>query len=291
MSRMHSIPETVVVVGAGRSGTKILRDLLCHFPRWGTWPCDEINYIWRYGNAREPTDELTLEHARTEVVQYIRNEVRSIAEKKSLDVVVEKTCANTLRIPFVNEVLPQAKFIHIVRDGRDVALSAQKRWNGSVDLGYLLRKARYVPLTDVPHYALRFLKDRLYPVWSGEARVAAWGPRFEGLQDALRNHELLEVCALQWKQCVEKAASDLKEIEMDRTYRIHYEDLVRQPAQSLRALSDFLEVEESDRTLERMTEDVFAGSVGNWRDQLSSDQVAAVQELIRPTLRELEYAD
>ena len=38
---------------------------------------------------------------------------------------VEKTCANTLRLPFVDKVLPEARYLHIVRDGVDVVASAE----------------------------------------------------------------------------------------------------------------------------------------------------------------------
>ena len=39
------------------------------------------------------------------------------AKKEKLDVLVEKTCANSLRVPFVEKIVPEAKYIFIVRDG------------------------------------------------------------------------------------------------------------------------------------------------------------------------------
>jgi len=153
----------------------------------------------------------------------------------------------------------------------------------------VLRKARYVPLADVPYYSLRFVKDRLYRSWSAENRVAAWGPRFEGLQDILRHHELLEACALQWKYCVDKAASDLRQIEPDRKYLIRYEDFVQRPIESLRGLSHFLNVDGNDVRLKEMTADVFAGSVGTWKDQLATGEAKEIRDLIKPTLRKFGY--
>lgn len=63
--------QPVIIIGAGRSGTNMVPDLLTAFPACATWPCDEINYIWRYGNAGFPTDELTAEHARPSVVRIL----------------------------------------------------------------------------------------------------------------------------------------------------------------------------------------------------------------------------
>ena len=55
--------KKLIIIGAPRSGTNMLRDLLCSIDGVGTWPCDEINYIWRHGNLKENTDEFKSHHA------------------------------------------------------------------------------------------------------------------------------------------------------------------------------------------------------------------------------------
>ena len=53
--------KPIIIIGAPRSGTNMLRDVLCNLDGVGSWPCDEINYIWRHGNVKNPSDEfLTL---------------------------------------------------------------------------------------------------------------------------------------------------------------------------------------------------------------------------------------
>ena len=42
----------LIIIGAGRSGTNILRDSLCKVDGVVTWNCDEINPLWRHGNIR-----------------------------------------------------------------------------------------------------------------------------------------------------------------------------------------------------------------------------------------------
>ena len=42
--------KTVIILGAPRSGTNMLRDILCQHPFLNTWNCDEINPIWKYNN-------------------------------------------------------------------------------------------------------------------------------------------------------------------------------------------------------------------------------------------------
>ena len=51
---------TLIILGAPRSGTNSLRDSLTNIPGYYTWNCDEINYIWRYGNRDYPNDNLPL---------------------------------------------------------------------------------------------------------------------------------------------------------------------------------------------------------------------------------------
>ncbi len=64
--------QPVIIIGAARSGTNMLRDLLVELPAVGTWPCDEINYIWRHFNAAHPDDEFPPELATPRVRDYLR---------------------------------------------------------------------------------------------------------------------------------------------------------------------------------------------------------------------------
>ena len=41
----------IIIIGAPRSGTNILRDTISSFNEVGTWDCDEIPYIWLYGSV------------------------------------------------------------------------------------------------------------------------------------------------------------------------------------------------------------------------------------------------
>src|SRR5688572_28928438 len=101
-----SIYQLVIIIGAARTGTNMLRDILTQLPGIGTWPCDEINYIWRHRNVREPTDEFGPELATPDVQSFIRQKFDQLARKRSLSHLVEKTCANALRVEFVNRIFP-----------------------------------------------------------------------------------------------------------------------------------------------------------------------------------------
>ncbi len=272
----------VIIVGAGRSGTNMLRDVLCMLPGLGTWPCDEINYIWRHGNAGHPTDELSPDLANNRVQRFIRAQFDRRARTDSLNFVVEKTCANSLRVGFVRSVLPDAKFIHIIRDGRDVAASAAIRWNASFDLPYLLRKARFVPWTDMPYYAGRYLYNRLYRLMPGRQRLAFWGPHYDGSIADVRGNPLAVACALQWRRCVERSLQDLDMVPSNRVMHILYEEFVVTPAAHLRRIVDFVGAEVDDNVLENAVDQVSVQSIGRWKQQIPEDVQASVEQVVQP---------
>lgn len=279
----------VIILGAPRSGTNMLRDVLTSLEGIGTWPCDEINYIWRHGNLGFPTDEIPVENATRPVIAYIRQQFDRIAQKQKAGVVIEKTCANCLRVPFVDRVMPDAKYIYIYRDGIDAAGSARLRWSAEMDIPYILRKARYVPLTDLPYYALRYLWTRIYRLFSKEKRLAFWGPKFTGMDQVLLNNTLNEICILQWQACVRQAEAGLANISGERIFRVRYEDFVRQPLPELKRLLEFLGVSANPHEVMKSVEDVSASSLGKGRQSLGSDEIHHLESFVAAELKSYGY--
>lgn len=279
----------VVIIGAGRSGTNILRDTLVQFPDYATWPCDEINYIWRHGNMRHPTDELSPDTAGEPVQRFVRKAFASLARQTGVSNVVEKTCANSLRVGFVDRILPEARYIFIVRDGRDVVASAMKRWAAPLDLPYLLRKARYVPPSDLPYYGARYLSNRIYRLFSGEKRLAFWGPRFRGMEEMLGTRPLVEICAAQWRRCVERSEEDLSRIDGQRVHRVQYEYFVQNPQSEVERMANFLGVTLTAQQAVGLIQDVSVTSIGKWRKDLAATDLEKIEDSIRPLLYKYGY--
>jgi hypothetical protein len=108
------------IVGVSRSGTSILGELVAAHP--------EVKYIfeayvpWRIaGRGVNGSDRFTAEQATPMVRAFIRWWFRW--RQGDARLIVEKNPRNILRIPFLRAVFPEAKFVHIVRDGRDAACS------------------------------------------------------------------------------------------------------------------------------------------------------------------------
>ena len=281
--------QNVVIIGAPRSGTNMLRDILVNFDGVDTWPCDEINYIWRHKNVRYPSDEFPVELARSEVVGYVRSRFEALRRKTTAQTIVEKTCANALRVPFVDRILPEAKYIHIYRDGIDAVGSAMLRWSASLDLAYILAKARYVPVSDIPYYAARYLWSRIYRFFSSNKRLAFWGPTLEGMDEIRENHTLDEVCALQWQRSVDNADAALSALSPERVFRVSYEDFVANPQIGLTAIVNYLDIEVDQARIATAVADVSDKSVGKGRTALTEEIRDRVSNLVGATLDRLGY--
>lgn len=258
----------VIIIGAGRSGTNALRDALTALPGLETWPCDEINPIWRHGNLRHPDDELPQSAARPEVRRFIRRAFLRIWQQRGRPpFVVEKTCANALRVPFVDAVLSHAKFIHIVRDGVDVVASARKRWRGELDvpgLPYFMAKARYAPLSDLPVYAASAIGRRVAVRLGRRVHMGAWGPRFAGIERHA-GAPVEELCARQWVACVERADAAFAAMAEDRVISVYYEAMTADPADTLGRITEFLGHDVPAEALATAAGTIRSGGAGNER--------------------------
>jgi hypothetical protein len=207
----------------------------------------------------------------------MRRQFEALSHRQATDLIVEKTCANSLRVDFVERIFPDATYLFIVRDGIDAVASAMRRWTAPFELGYTLRKLRFVPPTDIPRYASRFLVNRLARLTGAEKRLASWGPVFAGMHELVRQLPLEELCALQWKACVERARESLQRIPTQRVFRLSYEDFARDPVVVSREICDFLGVPGDSDALQAATREVRDDSIGKGRRQLDDGQLERIE--------------
>ena len=222
-----SEPSPIIIIGAARSGTKFLRDLLASAEGVQAVPYD-INYVWRYGAEESPHDVLDPEILSTKRLNYIRNTIRQLSRAKPNDVMIEKTVSNSLRVPFVDKVFPDARYVHLIRDGHDVTESAMRQWQAKPEIGGLFKKLKSIPFGSWT-YVVWFAKNFLVGLAKGRGGGGIWGPRFPGVQAAAEKLSLAELCATQWRVSVETATVDLANISdaSSRVFTITYANLVK----------------------------------------------------------------
>ncbi|KZZ64854.1 sulfotransferase [Oleiphilus sp. HI0130] len=269
----------------------MLRDVVTSFDGVETWPCDEVNYMLRHGNVRHPSDEFSEHQATPQVKRYLNATFGKYADEFGANILVEKTCANSLRVPFLQAVFPDAKYIFIVRDGVDATGSAKQRWTAKLDLAYILEKVRFVPKIDLPYYGLRYFWARVHRFFSKDKRLAFWGPALDNMQAILAKHTLNEVCAIQWQKCVEKADAALNHLPQDQVCCVQYETFVRDPKTELARVLQFMGVEATSEQLARAVLGVSAKSLGKGRKSLGDKEVVHLESLVGETLSKFGYLD
>ena len=151
------------VVGCPRSGTTLLRRMLfahsalvitpethwiprCYLQRTGLDDDDRINtrlrdYLYSYekfSNFRIPrhvTDALFERRPRLTYDKFVSELFDLYGATKNKTLVGDKTPGYARHMPLLARLWPQARFLHIVRDGRDVALSVLNWKRSSRNVG------------------------------------------------------------------------------------------------------------------------------------------------------------
>jgi hypothetical protein len=267
----------------------MLRDMLTQFQGVCTWPCDEINYIWRHGNIWFEGDNFTADMVTDKFRKYIDRQFQWVARRYNAGIVIEKTCANSLRVEFVEKALDGPKYIFICRNGIDATASAMRRWRADLDLPYILSKARFVPVGDIPFYATQYLLNRMRRLLSRDGRVATWGPMTPELKSFAGHSDLAELCAMQWKACLERSLDAFDAIPEDRILRLSYENLIKDTREQVKKIVDFLDIDVDPRVCDTLTGKINASSVGKGYRQLPNEVVLRLTRHIGPTMERLGY--
>lgn len=279
------IPSPIIIIGAARSGTKFLRDVLAA-SRGAKAVGYDVNYVWRYGIDSDAHDRLDPDGLTEERRAFIRNSLSRLARLEPDQCLIEKTVSNTLRIPFVSAVFPTARYVHLIRNGRDTTESAMRQWRAPPDPRALWKKLRGLPIRNFG-YALWFAKNTVAGLISGRKGGKVWGPRYPSIDEDLGTRSLAEICALQWKYSVYYALEDLAYIPADRVFEIRYEDLASGP-EALSSLVSDLELVDRDSILTRYQAMIQNGTGDRWRALPEAD-LKRIEDILGPILRDLGY--
>ena len=280
-------PSPIILVGAARSGTKFLRDILASGHGTAAVPYD-VNYVWRYGAERADDDILDPNTLTGKRKQFIRTTLRSLAKARNDDILIEKTVASTLRVPFVDAVFPDARYVHLIRDGREVTESAMRQWRAPPNWAALLQKVRDIPIQNIGYvrwFGWNFVKG----LFSGRKGGKIWGPRFPGIEAMAEKGPLARVCAQQWLESYARASADLPNIANaeNRVFTIRYEDLIRDDI-ALSKLVDQLGLPDKETIIATFQKKLERNQAEIWRGLPPSD-LAQIDHILSPELRELGY--
>jgi len=295
--------DVAFVIGSPRSGTTILENILnCHASIAELY---EPYYLWeRHFNAAD-SDVWDQQDLTLESVTALRREFAIFARKSGKPVVLDKSPLHVYNIPIIQQIFPMARWIHIVRDGRDVTLSINKEWEKR---RRLVMERDYLSLFRTAGTMLGrqpFLRFRLLAVLHELAGVASmhprhylnksrwqgnpgWGPRFSGWQSYLAENSLIRFNAMQWVSCVAAARAFRGKILPEQFIEVRYEDLLRTPEKTLSRILSFLGCPASDAFFDRIPA-LVPDNFNKWKKQMSRDQLEEIGPVLFPMLRAYGY--
>ena len=143
--------------------------------------------------------------------------------------VLEKTPANILKIPYVRAIFPEASFLFMVRNPFSFISSVEMKWQRPVSSKGIRRRLKYTPITQLHHYAGRLIMQQFDKRVLRRKYLSLWGPRYNGMEQDLQTQDLLTVIARQWSVCSRKAEQDLARFDEGQVLRLRYEDFVEDP--------------------------------------------------------------
>jgi hypothetical protein len=219
------VREPIILLGAPRSGTSFLADLLAAHP--DVTLLLEPRLVWRHGNDHR-SDQLRREHATPAVIGHIHDRFAAALVEQGASRVVEKTPANAVRPHFVDAVFPDARYIHITRNGWASVPSMSAFWERRAtgldprQAKKLRRRLAESDLRQLRHYVSEGARRIAGPL---SRRTPLYGPRLAGLQAIVDELGRLEAAALQWRTCVEQAAGFGRSLPPERYLELRLEHL------------------------------------------------------------------
>ena len=180
----------------------------------------------------------------------------------------EKNPENSFLVPFLSTEFPDARFVHIVRDGRDATIShAEQPWLAAAS-------------------ATSGRRGQGGQLHGPNAR---WWVEPERREEFSRVSDVVR-SAWCWRRFTEAALDGVAGLALGRVAEVRYEAMVSDPGATADMLADFLGVSPDGRaglhaSLARARRD----SVGRWRKALGERDLADVLAEIEPLLARLGY--
>lgn len=235
--------QPLFIVSAPRSGSTLLFETLSRFPQLWSMAKESHetiegipalhpaahNYSSNCLSTADVTPEiaLTLKERFTEQLQNRQEQLflDIPAEQRPQNVrFLEKTPKNSLRIPFLKAIFPEARFIYLYRDPRQNISSIIEGW----------RSRRFVAYRQVPGWPFQEWSFLLAPGWS-----------------ELEDYSIAKIATHQWKMANSYIMSDLKKIPVQDWCFVRYSDLVADPKKIVSRISKFAQLE-WDEEIEQM---------------------------------------
>jgi len=243
------------------------------------------DFTWN-GWGKDDTDE-DLRNLMRLTVDYFMDKDSAASGKR---IVGDKSPLHTDHVDEIHGLYPEARVIHIYRDGRDVAVSLM-------------------------HHFWRLSKDKggIFDLEPEELEKRdAYGEDPEGFLasgNSIFTEERLRQMAVRWSRRAAKASGDGQKLFGEGFFQLSYEDLLAKPEENLKAMFDLLGARSDEATVSRCVEKnsfeklarrkagsedsasfFRKGVAGDWRGVFTERDRKIYEEIAGGTLREMGYS-
>jgi hypothetical protein len=249
-----------------------------------TWRSFMWNYWGKQGDAEEDLRNLT-----RLAVDYYMLQGSARSGKR---IVGDKSPLHTDHVDEIFELYPEAKVIHVVRDGRDVAVSLMHHfWNLSKDIH----------------------RGGIYDLWPEErARRDAYREdpdAFLASGESIFVEERLRQMAVRWNRRTSKASREGTELLGENFLQLKYEDLLNNTAQTMQPAFELLGARTDEEVIghcvqknsferaagrpqgsEESASFFRKGVAGDWRTRFTPQDRMVYEQVAGQTLREMGYS-
>lgn len=275
-------PDPIFLVGCSRSGTTVSFETLAAAPGLASLGV-ELPDFWDglHGPHHNgwASEAATADDARP---QHRDAALRFFYQRLGAGRVLDKTCINVMRIPYLHALFPRARFVFIQRDGRDNISSMMDGWkHGRTDGGFGLE---------------HFLGPSPEPVAIDGGRFREWHFFLPPGWREYNRASLEQVCAFQWVAANRLALEAKRAIPAGQWVHLRYEDLFERPVEMFAAAFEQLdlaftqEIRERCASLHQRPTSIVKGTPRKqkWREH-NPEAIARILPMIRPLMSELGY--
>ncbi|HBL14169.1 MAG TPA: hypothetical protein DD379_22820 [Cyanobacteria bacterium UBA11162] len=282
------IEKPIFIVGAHRSGTTWLGKALEQHPDIACW--NETRHLWFWGNFNKNKlgDVLIAEDLNPRIKKHIEKTFINYLKKKEKPRICDKTPGNCLRIPFIKEVFPDAKIILLIRDGRSVINSTEKKLNQPKGVPWkeMNRRLKNVPVWEwysfLPRLASRFKTIVGQP-------LDYWGTQPPGWQEWVKQYPPHIVCAKQWVETMKIATHTGRKLPLNNYREIYYEKLIASPRDEIAKIIEFADIKNTDSIITYALSTADPLRAVKWKDSLDEKVLSDIREIMEPMMSELGY--
>jgi Sulfotransferase family len=267
------LKRPIILLGNFRSGTTMLQRILATHP--DVVGLYEPVGMWLYADPSREHDEFDERDATGRVKKYVRAQFLKYQTEHGNRTIIEKTPHNILRIRYVREIFPDARYLYIVRNPLSFISSVELKWQKPAGSKRLLKRIRTTPVTQIPLYLTRLLSQIWHNRILRRKYLSVWGPRYKGIQDDLRREDMLTVIARQWARAAGKADRDLALFDEGQLFRLRYEDFVANPVDYLQRICLHCGLEMTDEMADYVRTTVRTDRQDKWQ-RFDAGQLASI---------------